>query len=307
MSIQNKKMKDRLLLIDANSLIHRAFHALPSFKTPNGEPSGALYGLASMLIRVLRENPPRWAAAAFDTPEPTFRKKEYKEYKATRAPVVSELVSQLGEAENLFSAFGIKSFKAPGFEADDIIATLAHRFAGTDNLQVVILSGDLDTLQMVNGDKVIVEFPKKGISQTVIYDRDAVKDRFDIKPSELKDYKGLAGDSSDNIPGVPGIGPKTAAKLINQYGPLEKMYKEIEEIGMADEKLRKKLMEYKDQALLSKKLATLVTNVPVEVLLGEIETARLFNKKNALAYAKHLGSETLASRIENDLPNRYNS
>ena len=300
-------MKDRLLLIDANSLIHRAFHALPNFKMPSGEPSGALYGLMSMLIRVLRENPPRYAAAAFDTPEPTFRKKEYKEYKATRSPAVSDLISQLKEADKLFSAFGIKSFKAPGFEADDIVATLAERFAGVDNLQVVILSGDLDTLQMVSGDKIVVEFPKKGISQTVIYDDARVKERFDVKPSELKDYKGLAGDSSDNIPGVPGIGPKTAAKLINKYGPLEKMYKEIEEIGMTDEKLRKKLIEYKDQALLSKRLATLVTNVPVEVLLDEIETAKLFDKKDALAYAKYLGSETLTSRIENDLPKRYNS
>jgi len=305
--MEKKILKDRLLLIDANSLIHRAFHALPSFKTPDGEPSGALYGLASMLIRILRENPPRYAAAAFDTPEPTFRKKEYKEYKATRAPVADELISQLAEAENLFTAFGIKSFKAPGFEADDIVATIAERFGGTDNLQVIILSGDLDTLQMVDGNKIVVEFPKKGISQTVIYDRDEVKNRFDIEPDELRDYKGLAGDASDNIPGVPGIGPKTAAKLINKYGPLEKMYKEIEEVGMSDEKLRKKLMEYKDQALLSKRLATLMTDVPVDVELNDIETEILFDKSDALAYAKRLGSETLLGRIENDLPNRYTS
>jgi len=298
--MEKEKNKDTLLLIDANSLIHRAYHALPPFKTPKGEPSGALYGLASIIIKVLRERPPRYIVAAFDTPEPTFRDKEYKDYKATRAKTDDELIIQLKEAPNLLKAFGIKDIKAPGWEADDIVATLADRFV-KDNLKVIILSGDLDTVQMVSGEDIVVEFPKKGVSETVIYDDKAVKERFDVRPDQIADYKGLVGDTSDNIPGVPGVGPKTTAKLLNRYGSIENMYKEIEEIGMSDEKLQTKLKEYKDQALMSKKLAVLDVNVPIEVSLEEIDTQKLFDKKKAIAYAKYLGSETLVSRIDNDL------
>jgi len=212
-------------LIDANSLLHRSYHALPPFKTPEGYPSGALYGLASILIKVLREWKPKYIAAAFDRPEPTFRKEEYEEYKATRKPTDKELVSQLKEAHKLLDAFGIKTFDLAGFEADDIVTTMAKRLS-SNTLQAIILSGDLDTLQAVDGDRIIVEFPKKGISETAIYDREAVKERFNMEPEKLMDYKGLVGDTSDNIPGVPGIGPKTAEKLINKYSTLEKMYKD---------------------------------------------------------------------------------
>jgi len=297
--------REKLLLIDANSLLHRSFHALPPFKTPDGHPSGALYGLASILIKVLRERPPRYVAAAFDRPEPTFRKEEYKEYKATRKPTVSELIEQLKEAHNLLSAFGIKSFDLAGFEADDIVATMAKKF-GSEGVQAIILSGDLDILQAVHKNTV-AEIPKKGISETVIYDRDAVIERFNVTPGEFADYKGLVGDTSDNIPGVPGVGPKTAAKLIKNYGTLEKMYKDIEEIGMSDEKLRNKLIENKEQALLSKKLATLDTNVNIDVKLEDIDMTKTFKREKALSYAKKLGSNTLSDRIENDLPERYNA
>jgi len=298
--------REKLLLIDANSLLHRSFHALPPFKTPDGKPSGALYGLASILIKTLRERPFRYVAAAFDRPEPTFRKEEYDKYKATRKPTANELVEQLIEAHNLLGAFGIKTFDLAGFEADDIVATLAKKFGG-DKVQAVILSGDLDTLQVVDGDSIVVEFPKKGISETAIYDKGAVIERFGVKPKQLSDYKGLVGDTSDNIPGIPGIGPKTATKLINEYETLEKMYKDIEEIGMSDEKLKNKLTEHKAQALMSKKLATLDTNLDINVRLEDIDIEKSFSKKNALSYAKKLGSETLQKRIENDLPERYNA
>lgn len=298
--------REKLLLIDANSLIHRSFHALPPFKTPDGSPSGALYGLASILIKVMRERPPRYIAAAFDRPEPTFRKKEYKDYKGTRAPTADDLIIQLKEAHNLLAAFGIKSFDLAGFEADDIVATMAKRFGGK-NIQAVILSGDLDTLQVVDGDDIVVEFPKKGISETVIYNREAVIERFDVKPEELADYKGLVGDTSDNIPGVPGVGPKTAARLIKDYGTLKNMYKDIEEVGMSDEKLRKKLIDNKDQALMSKKLATLDLDVKISAELDEIDMTKSFNKEKALKYIEKLGSNTLKDRIENGLPNRYNA
>ena len=304
--MEKSETREKLLLIDANSLIHRSFHALPPFKTPDGHPSGALYGLASVLIKVLRERRPKYIAAAFDRREPTLREKEYGEYKATRAPTQSDLVAQLIEAHNLLGAFGIKTFDLVGFEADDIVATMAKKFAG-EKTQAIILSGDLDTLQVVDGDRIVVEFPQKGISETTIYDEEAVIGRFDLIPQKLADYKGLVGDTSDNIPGVPGIGPKTAVKLIKKHGTLEDMYKDIEEIGMKDEKLRKKLIEFKDQANLSKRLATLETKLDINVSLSDIDITKSFKRENAIAYAQKLGSNTLQSRIEKDLPERYNA
>ena len=300
--METSKTKEKLLLIDANSIIHRAFHALPPFKTPSGNPSGALYGLASIVIKTLREREPRYIAAAFDRPEATVRKKEYKEYKGTRKPTDKSLIVQLKEAPELLKAFGIKSVDFPGWEADDVVATLARKFSENNKLDITILSGDLDTLQAIN-QHVVVEVPQKGISNTVVYDRGAVVERFKLPPKHITDYKGLVGD---NIPGVPGIGPKTAEKLINKYGPIENMYKEIEEVGMKDEKLRKKLLEYKNQALLSKKLAILNNSLPIEISLEDIDNKKAFNKEEALAYAEKLGSETLTKRIENDLTSRYN-
>jgi len=305
--MEKTETKDTLLLIDANSLIHRAFHALPPLKTPEGRPSGALYGLATIIIKILREKSPRYIVAAFDRPEPTFRKKEYNAYKGTRSPTVDELITQLKEAKNLLDAFGIKSIESPGFEADDIVATLASKFSKNEKLKVVVFSGDLDTLQMVEEKNVVVEFPKKGISDTSIYDREAVEERFGVKPEQLADYKGLVGDTSDNIPGVPGIGPKTAEKLINSHKNLESLYKDIEEIGISDIKLQAKLKEFKEQAFLSKKLATLRIDVPIDVELTNIETRVLFEKEKALTYVDKISSETLRKRIENDLPNRYNN
>jgi len=298
--------REKLLLIDANSILHRSFHALPPFKTPDGNPSGALYGLAGILIKALRERPLRYAAAAFDRPEPTFRKEEYDEYKATRKPTADDLISQLIEAPNLLGAFGIKTLDRVGYEADDIVATMATKFGG-ENVQAIILSGDLDTLQVVRGEEIVVEFPKKGISETSIYDTDAVVERFGVEPKQLADYKGLVGDTSDNIPGVPGIGPKTASKLIEKYESLENMYKDIEEVGMSDKKLKDKLEEFKDQAIMSKKLATLETSLDIDINLEDIDITKSFDRKKAISYAEKLGSETLKKRIENDLPEIYNS
>lgn len=304
--MEKKETREKLLLIDANSILHRAFHALPPFKTPSGEPSGALYGLASILIKALREKSPKYVAAAFDRPEPTVRKKEFSEYKGTRKPTADDLVSQLIEAHNLFSAFGIKTLDLVGFEADDIVATLAKKFANKST-QAIILSGDLDTLQVVDEDEIVVEFPKKGISETIIYTTNGVIERFGINPNQLSDYKGLVGDTSDNIPGVQGIGPKSAAELIKKYGTLENMYKEMEEIGMSNKKMATLLSGTKNQALLSKKLATLETNLELGVKVEDLDITKSFKKEEALNYAKKLGSETLQKRIETDLHERYNS
>lgn len=296
-------MKGTLLLIDANSLIHRAYHALPPFTSPEGKPTGALYGLASILIKIFREgmlnnDVPKFIVAAFDTPEITFREKEYKEYKITRPPAADDLISQLKEAQRLLQLFGIKTIKLPGWEADDLLATIASKFKASEAIKkVVILSGDLDMLQMVKDDKVVAIMPQKGISNTVVYDETSVFKRFGVAPKLLADYKGLVGDKSDNIPGVPGIGPKTAANVISKFQNLENLYREIDEVGLPDLKLQSKLQEYKDQAFLSKKLATLDQSAPVEVSLEELRLPAAVDGKQITVYFEELGFNSLIDRL----------
>lgn len=296
------QMKDTLLLIDANSLIHRAFHALPPFTTPDGRPSGALYGLASILIKVFKERPAGYGVAAFDHPEKTVREKTYEAYKATRPPTADSLISQLKESHNLLNAFGVRVLEYPGWEADDIVATLARQFADREALHVIIVSGDLDLLQCVENKNVVVEAPVKGISNTTIYDEAAVKERFGVLPKDLTDFKGLTGDTSDNIPGVPGIGPKTAAQLISRYGTLENLYQELAELGIGNKKLEAKLTGYKDKALLSKELATLKTDLPLGIKLGDLQINSPLENPKLTEYLKSLGFESLVKRIEGPAP-----
>jgi len=292
-----------LLLIDANSIIHRSFHALPPFTVsseasakggkPVGTPTGALYGLASIMLKLWREEKPDYAAAAFDRPEPTFREEKYKEYKAQRPPAPDILISQLIEAHNIFPVFGIKTFEAPGHEADDIIATLAEKFAEERDLRVVILTGDKDTLQLVRGDKVVVRTFKKGVSDTMIYDERAVEEKFGLKPNQLIDYKALMGDPSDNIKGVPGVGPKTAAELIKKFGSVENLYRNLS----GDPKLEKKLGPFRREAELSRELVILDRNAPVKV--EKLEDLRVADKEEAQKeYFHSLGFETLVKRAE---------
>ncbi len=251
----------QLLLIDANSIIHRSFHALPPFTTPEGRPSGAIYGIASILLKLWREDRPDYAAALFDRPEPTFRDEKYAEYKAQRPPAPDDLVAQIIEARNIFPAFGVKTFEKAGFEADDLIATLAEKFGGTDGLRVVILTGDRDTLQLVTGDRVVVETFNKGVSDTTIYDEAAVKEKYGLAPDQLVDYKALVGDASDNIKGVPGIGPKTATELLRKFGTLDALYRALP----GDPKLEKKLGPFKKEADLSRELVVLERHAPIEI------------------------------------------
>lgn len=290
------KMKDRLLLIDANSLIHRAYHALPPLTRPGGEPSGALYGISSVLIKIFKDYPPTYAAAAFDRPEPTFRKEEFDEYKATRQPTPDDLITQIKESKNLLEKFGIKTFEKAGFEADDIIATLASKFANK-KMQIEVFSGDLDTLQLVQDDMVIAQVPQKGISETKIYDPQAVQERFGVSPDQLADYKGLVGDSSDNFPGVQGIGPKTAKDLIQKYGSVEKIYSSIDEIEKEKPAVAKKLKEGEKDAFLSKKLAILIKDIPLDVSLEDLKTEDVLNDDDLVEYMQELGFKTLLKRI----------
>ncbi|MDP3015211.1 MAG: 5'-3' exonuclease H3TH domain-containing protein [bacterium] len=284
-----------LILIDANSLIHRCFHALPPLTGLNNQPAGALYGLSSVLIKVLREQKPDFIAAFFDRPEPTFRKEIFNEYKIHRPKAPDELISQIIEARNLVEAFGIKFFEAPGFEADDLIGSAAEKFKNEPDLKIIILTGDLDSLQLVENDKVVAETFKKGVSETIIYNEEAVKERYGgLLPAQIADYKGLVGDPSDNIPGVMGIGPKTAAPLIKNYGSLENF---LEKGGV--EKNYEKIIKSKDIALLSKKLAIIKRDAPLNINnLSELKYDGL-SKEVIENYFEKLGFKSLINRINN--------
>jgi DNA polymerase-1 len=288
----------KLLLIDANSIIHRSFHALPPFTTPDGKPSGAIYGIASILLKLWRDERPDYAAALFDRPEPTFRDEKYAEYKAQRPPAADELIAQIIEAHKLFDAFGIRTFEKPGYEADDLIATLAEKFKTVPDVQVVILTGDRDTLQMVEGDKLVVQTFNKGVSDTTIYNEAAVIEKYGIAPKQMVDYKALVGDSSDNIKGVPGVGPKTALELIKKFGTVREMYKQL---GGADDnaslkKLREKFGEFKKEAELSEMLVTLERHAPIEI--PPIEALAPAEGTDGVArYFEKMGFATLLKRL----------
>lgn len=253
--------RDRLLLIDANSLANRAYYALPPLSTGQGVPTGAVYGFLTMLFRFIDERKPGYIACAFDHPSPTFRHTEFGEYKATRKPAPEDFKTQIPLLKDVLKALNIKYIEVPGFEADDIIATLAERFK-KQGFSVTILSGDRDCLQLVE-DRVTAILPVRGITVVREYDRETVKKDLGIWPHQIPDFKGLAGDSSDNIPGVKGIGEKTAVSLLEQYGSLEAVYENLP--GVTPTRVRELLSDAKDTALLSKKLATVTRQVPIEI------------------------------------------
>lgn len=284
-------MTKKLLLIDANSLIHRAFHALPPMTAPDGSASQAIYGVSRILLKLWREEKPDYAAALFDRPEPTFRDELYREYKAQRPAAPDELISQIIAIHDLFPLFGIKVFEKPGFEADDLIATLAKKFGSEKGVDIVIFTGDLDSLQLV-GKKVSVRVPQKGISETTIYTPAAVKERYGLYPEAIPDYKALVGDSSDNIKGVPGIGPKTAARLLQKHGTLKKILS-----AKNDEEVGKKILPFRDQALLAEKLVTLQSDAPLGIRgLGELEVRE--SKEGLKNYFRDKGFSSLLAQLE---------
>ncbi len=267
------KKENVFVILDAHALIHRAFHALPPFTSPQGEPVGAVYGVASVLFKIAREFHPKYIAAAFDRPEPTFRHKAYKEYKATRAEISPDIIPQFAKVQELFRAFDVAVYERAGYEADDIIGTLTDLIRKEkEPIQVIIASGDLDAVQLVDGDRVCVYTLKKGINDTIIYDQKAVEDRFGFAPAQLIDYKGLRGDTSDNIKGVPGIGEKTASLLIQTYGPLESIYAHLDEIRK-DKRFRGNiagvLEAHKDEAFFSRDLATIRRDAPMDFKLKD--------------------------------------
>ncbi len=282
-----------LLLIDTNSLIHRFYHALPPLTTPKGEPIGSIYGLSQVLLKIFREIKPDYIAACYDRPEPTFRDKLYKEYKAQRPAAAGDLVFQIIKTRELFSKFGVKNVEMPGYEADDLIATLANRFKNEPNIKVTVFTGDQDALQIVEGDNVVVEFLIRGITETITYNEKAVIEKYGLSPKQLPDYKGFVGDPSDNIPGIKGVGPKTAAPLIAEFGSVEGVF---ENLVIIPEKTAKKIRDGKDIALLSKKLATVIYDAPIGNTLEDLKVGSL-NKDELKKYFTELGFMSLVQRL----------
>ena len=284
----------KLLLIDANSLIHRCFHALPPLTTPQGAPINAIYGLSSILLKILRDHNPDYVAAAFDRPEPTFRDEMYKEYKAHRPPTDNLLIPQLKGAHQTFEKFGIPVVEKAGYEADDIVATLSEIYKKDLDIKVIIFSGDKDNLQLIDGDKVVVELLRTGVSKTITYNEALFLQDYGFSPKQFVDYKALVGDPSDNIPGVKGIGPKGATDLIREYGSIEKIY---EEVGLIPKKvLQKKLEDSREMAFLSKKLAAMKRDVPLQISLDNLKPHSL-NKEELRKYFEELGFRSLVERL----------
>lgn len=288
--------KEKFILIDAHALIHRMFHALPDFSNAQGEPTGALFGVARTLLKILKKEKPVFIAAAFDRPETTFRKEMYADYKAHRPKIDDVLIAQLEKSRELFDAFGITVVEKAGYEGDDIIGTLATRFK--KDARVSILTGDLDALQLVEDGDIVVTTFRKGVSDVVEYDEAAVLERFGVPPEKLVDWKALVGDQSDNIPGVPGIGAKGAAKLLTSYSSIEEM---LSSESPETEKVRAN----KEIALLSKRLSAIERDLPLDVSLKNLAW-RGFQKKLLKDFFKDcefttlLGDEILRDAGDNE-------
>lgn len=248
----------KLVLIDGNAILHKGYHALPPFRTASGELVNAVYGFASVLLNLLNEQEPDFMACAFDVKGGTFRHEKAVEYKATRTKAPDDLYAQMGRIKDVLAAFEVPVFEAPGFEADDVLGTLARQAEERGDIEVLIVTGDLDTLQLV-GERVKVLALHRGFSNPIVFDRAAVFERMGLWPRQVADFKGLAGDSSDNIKGVNGIGKKTAVDLLAKYGSIEGIYQGLDGLSGA---VLTKLEAGREEALLSKELATIVCDVP---------------------------------------------
>jgi DNA polymerase I len=247
--------KNRLLLFDTNSIIHRAFHALPPLKSKSGEPGGAIYGSLLAFFKIISDVHPSHVAVAFDSPGKTFRHKKYKDYKANRVKAPEELIFQIKKTQEIFNNMGVTVLKKEGLEADDIVGTVS--FHAPVSIETVIATGDMDILQLVN-EKTKVYTLKRGVQESILYNEEKVKEKYDgIFPEQIVDIKALWGDASDNIPGVAGIGEKTAIKIIKEFGNVENLYRNLRSTSSLSGKIKEKLLKGEKIAFLSKELATI--------------------------------------------------
>ncbi|KKW43911.1 MAG: polymerase protein [Parcubacteria group bacterium GW2011_GWB1_57_6] len=296
--------KKRIVLLDTHAIIHRAYHALPEFTGPTGAPTGALYGLVAMLLKIIADLKPDYIAACYDLPGPTIRHEAYEAYKGTRTKIEDALTLQLSESRKVFEAFSIPLYEREGFEADDLLGTIAHEMRGEKKVDVIIASGDMDTLQLVDDERVRVYTLRKGITDTVLYDEKAVVARFGFPPELIPDWKGLRGDPSDNIKGVPGIGEKTATELIISFGSMEKIYAALKKGDAAFLKKGIKpriislLREHEEDARFSKSIATIRLDAPIAFTLPEKPWRENINTQKMFAMCEEFGFRTLKARIK---------
>lgn len=298
-----KKLK-RLILVDGNALIHRAYHALPPLTTKQGELVNAVYGFSTLLLKAIQDLKPDYAAVAFDLAGPTFRHEAYKEYKATRTKAPDELYNQFDRVKEVVKTLNIPIFSVKGFEADDVIGTISRQ-AAKQGIETIIVTGDMDTLQLVN-HLVKVYTMRRGFTDTVIYDSEAVVEKYGLSPEQFVDFKALKGDDSDNIPGVDGIGEKTASMLIATFGSLDKLYEWLEthqddaDLKSAPCKItpriRDILLSGKEQAYQSRHLSEIVCDVPLEL---DLPAAALtdYDRPKAIALFQDLEFRSLLTRL----------
>ncbi|MBE6049983.1 MAG: DNA polymerase I [Clostridium sp.] len=288
---------EKILILDSNSLMNRAFYAVPTLTNSEGTNTNAIYGFTNMLLKMKEEFNPDYIVAAFDRKAPTFRHKEYSDYKAGRKKMPPELGEQFPIVKELLELLAINIYEIDGFEADDIIGTVA-RIAEKNNIEAFIVTGDKDALQLAT-EKTNVVITKKGVTETAIYNEKSFIDEFGVTPTQFIDVKGLMGDKSDNIPGVPGVGEKTAFKLIQTYGSIEEVLKNIDEIS--GKKLKENLENNKEQAIFSKKLATIMTEVPIEIDLEEIKSKDNYDRESLKKLLVKLGLKKLIAKLCGDV------
>lgn len=284
-------MPEKLLLVDAHALIHRSYHAITTdLMSPGGEPTKAVYGFINTLLKVLKEVEPQYAAAAFDVGK-SFRADRYPEYKATRPKMADDLRPQIQRSREFCEAFGIPVYARAGFEADDLIGALATQ-ANERGLETIILTGDTDTLQLVNENIKVLMFVGR-TSEMALYDEPKVEERYGLKPAQLIDLKALRGDTSDNIPGIPGVGDKTATKLILDYQGIEGIYEHLDRV---EAKLREKLQSADQQVRLSKALVTIDRDAPAAL---DLDAARVgeYDRERVVDLFRELGFQSLLTRL----------
>lgn len=293
----------KLILIDSNALIHRSFHALPPLTTRSGELVNAVYGFSSILLRVINELKPDYIAAAYDLAAPTFRHIAYEDYKAKRPKAPDELYAQIPRTKEVLKALNIPVLEKEGFEADDVIGTLAKKFT-KNGVETLIITGDLDTLQLVNG-KIRVYTSRRGLTDTVIYGEKEVEERYGLKVNQMIDYKALRGDPSDNIPGVKGIGEKGACNLLREFGTLENLYKKLDKLTdkqiidspSLSKSVVEKLKTNKQMAFFSKKLSTIHLKVPLKITLKDLDWQKKYDIDKIKELFNELNFQTLIKRL----------
>ncbi len=286
----------RIIIIDSNSVIHRAFHALPPLENKKGEIVNAVYGFITFLFKAIRELDPDYVASCFDVSKHTFRSELFKAYKAKREKAPDELYEQIPKVKEVLKVFNIPVFEKKGYEGDDLIGTIAKKENG--NLEKIILSGDLDNLQLIDKN-VRVFFLGRKVSALNIFDVRKVEEKYGILPDQIIDLKALKGDSADNIPGVAGIGIKTATMLLKKYESLENVYKNID---LIKGKVKEKLVKEKEMAFLSKELATIKTDVLFDFDLEECKWDD-FNKEEVIKLFEELGFKSLIPKIPGEKDN----